>query len=142
MTTKNPTWLTVWKVWKFVGWVLLGVLFQALAVFLATEMLGGGHGDPFYLQVLIGPWWILHAEVWLWPVAGALFAVREFSWARYSLIGLLLFQYIGIMMIGPDERPNVVWTYGKLLVVTYVVVQLLVWSGIVRAAILDGKQRA
>jgi hypothetical protein len=94
------------------------------------------------MQVLLGPWWILHTEVWLWPVAGALFALREFSWARYSLTGLLLFQYIGIMMIGPPGRPDIIWSHGLLLVVTYVAVQLFVWGGILWATIQSKRQRA
>jgi hypothetical protein len=134
----NPKRRTFWKV---AAWTFAGLLFQAFAVFFSAAMIGAGHGEGFCLKALTGPWWVLHTEIWFWPIAGALFALKGKAWARYSLIGLLLFQYVGILLVGPPGRPDIIWRFGMLLVVTYVAVQLFVWGGIVWAVIERRKAR-
>jgi hypothetical protein len=136
----------VQRILAITGCALIGCLVQFVVFGLSAAMVGAGHGTGAFLDALAGPFPGLQMVFWLWPVVGALFAMSDKAWGRGLLSGLLGFHYLGVLMaiMGGrfDFRDSRVWSGpGIILVVIYLAVQVVVWTGIVASARSRRKSR-
>lgn len=131
----NPKWRTFWTV---AGCFLAGALIQVFLDFFAALMGGAGHGTFFFADALNAPEPLM-MWFWLWPVLGALFALRTEVWARNLAMGLLVVHYCGIVMtlffpgdgaVRPFNNHAFSSGPGIFLIALFLLLQVAFWIGI------------